>query len=119
MQSTFVGVPDEHVIALAKLRLERAKVKLHCCTRAQAIGILRSVQPAPSKNLPLTIKAAQPQDVCRNCGKPIPFGTPCKICFNGEIPEHISCKRVSKLKRQEEAALRRLYLAAIQQVEIR
>jgi hypothetical protein len=110
-------VPDGPVIALAKLRLEKSKLKMPCETRAQALNILRSIQPAPAKNAPLNIKSASVvHDACRNCGKPIPFGTPCKVCFNGELPEHISCKKVSKTKRQEEAALRKLYLEAIKQV---
>lgn len=115
MLSSFVGVPDTPVIALAKLRLAKAKLKFACETRTQAINILRSIQAAPAKDKPLNIKAATvPPDACKKCGKAIPFGTPCKVCFNGEIPEHINCKKPSK-KRQD-AALSKLYREACEQV---
>jgi hypothetical protein len=47
--STFVGVEDGPIIALALLRLKRAKLTLPCSTRVQAINILRGVQPAPPR----------------------------------------------------------------------
>lgn len=115
MHSTFVGVPDAPVIALAKLRLERAKLKLPCETRTQAINILRSISPAIPKGKPLNIQPAKVEhDLCKKCGKGIPFGTPCKVCFNGEIPEHINCKKPSAKKKDKELA--KLYKQAIEQV---
>lgn len=116
--STFIGVPDAPAIALAKLRLERARLKMPCETRAQAINILRSVRPAIAKDRPLNIKPCTVTgDPCRKCGKPVEFGTPCKVCFNGELPEHINCKRVSKAKQKEDATLRKLVTAALKQVD--
>lgn len=115
MQSTFAGVPDAPVIALAKLRLAKAKLRFACETRTQAINILRSIQAAPAKDKPLNIRAtAVAPDACKKCGKPIPFGTPCKVCFNGEIPEHINCKKPSTKKKDAELA--KLYKKAIEQV---
>lgn len=38
--ATFVGVADAPVIALARLRLSKAGLKMLCTTRAQAINIL-------------------------------------------------------------------------------
>jgi len=94
LHSTFVGIPDGPVIALARLRLERAKLKMVCETRIQAINILRSVQPARSKTQPHGIVATTgKQDLCRVCHKPIQFGTPCKVCFNGSVSEHINCPK--------------------------
>jgi len=49
MDSTFVGIEDAPVIALAKLRLKRARLTLPCGTRSQAIGILRGITPAPPR----------------------------------------------------------------------
>jgi hypothetical protein len=49
MHSTFVGIEDAPVIALAKLRLKRTRLSLPCATRQQAIGILRSLTPAPPR----------------------------------------------------------------------
>jgi hypothetical protein len=49
MHSTFIGIADKHVIALAKLRLTRARLTLACSTRQQAIGILRAITPAPRR----------------------------------------------------------------------
>ena len=49
MHSTFVGIEDAPVIALAKLRLGRTRLSLPCGTRVQAIGILRSITPAPPR----------------------------------------------------------------------
>lgn len=97
--STFIRVSDGPVIALAKLRLERAKLKMACQTREQAINILRSVQPAPSKSRPHGIVGSVGKmDNCRVCHNPIPFGTPCKSCFNGNVNEHITCpKQLNKL----------------------
>lgn len=92
--STFVGIPDGPVIALARLRLDRVKLKMPCTTRAQAINILRSLQPAPSKKQPHGIVATTgKQDLCRVCHKPIAFGTPCKVCFTGSVNEHIRCPK--------------------------
>ncbi len=92
--STFAGIPDGPVIALARLRLDRVKLKMPCTTRAQAINILRSLQPAPSKKQPLGIVATTgKQDLCRVCHKPIEFGTPCKVCFTGNVNEHINCPK--------------------------
>lgn len=115
--ATFVGVADAPVIALARLRLSKAGLKMLCTTRAQAINILRSVRPAISKTTPLAqvIKPAEAQqDLCRKCGKPIRFGTPCKVCFNGEVPEHINCKKPSK--KRHDTALSKLYREACEQV---
>ncbi len=85
--------------ALARLRLDRVKLKMPCTTRAQAINILRGVQPALSKNQPHGIVATTgKQDLCRVCHKPIQFGTPCKSCYNGNVDEHIRCpKDMNKL----------------------
>ena len=114
--STFVGVADAPVIALAQLRLAKAGLKLPCTTRAQAISILRSVRPAIAKSVPLArvIVAQQVADACRRCGKPIPYGSPCKVCFNGEIPEHINCKKPSK--KQHDKKLAKLFADACDQV---
>jgi hypothetical protein len=106
--STFNGVSDGPVMALARLRLERAKLKLPCVTRAQAINILRSVQPAPSKNQPHGIVATTgKQDLCRVCHKLIRFGTPCKVCFTGNVNEHINCPK----------EMNRLFASAVRYVD--
>ena len=105
MHSTFIGIPDGPVIALARLRLTRVKLKMPCTTRAQAINILRSLRPAPSKNTPLGIVATTgKQDLCRVCHKPIQFGTPCKVCFTGTVNEHINCPK--ELNRMFASAVR-------------
>jgi hypothetical protein len=108
MPSSFIGIPDGPVIALARLRLERVKLKMACTTRAQAINILRSVQPAPSKNRPHGIVATTGKpDLCRVCHKPIQFGTPCKSCYSGNVNEHINCPK----------SMNQLFATAVQYVD--
>ena len=120
MFATFVGVDDAAVIALAQLRLSRAGLKIPCTTRQQAVNILRSVRPAIAKSTPLA-RVLRPcvmtHEACRTCNKPVPYGTPCKVCFTGFIPEHINCRKPSK--KQEDAALAKLYKKAIEQITIR
>ena len=94
--STFEGVADGPVIALAQLRLQRAKLSLPCTTRAQAITILRSIRPAPSKRQPLNIKPCNPTaaSICRKCGKPIAFGQACRTyAMANDGDEHITCPK--------------------------
>lgn len=49
MNSTFHGIADGPVIALATLRLKRTRLSLPCKTRQQAIGILRGLKAAPPR----------------------------------------------------------------------
>jgi hypothetical protein len=109
MHSTFAGVPDSAVIALASLVLKRARLVLPCVTRQQAINIIRSVKPAPSRTTPLNIKPCNPKvaSICRKCGKPIAFGEACRtFAYSTEGDEHITCP-------QDLAAM---YDAAIRQI---
>jgi hypothetical protein len=92
--STFVGVEDDPVIALALLRLKRARLTIPCSTRGQAINILRGVQPAPPRKGPSGIKAASPFTAgrCRKCKMPIKWGDPCRTVGCLDTDEHIRCK---------------------------
>jgi hypothetical protein len=94
-RSSFEGVPDAPVIALAHLVLKRAKLKLPCTVRAQALAIIRGIKPAPSKGGPLNIKPCNPQQAahCRKCSRPITFSQPCHAFGNGSTDEHITCPR--------------------------
>ena len=92
--SSFEGIPDAPVIALARIVLLRAKLKLPCTMRAQAIAILLGVKPAPSKDSPLNIKPYSPRAAtCRRCRKAITFTQPCHAFGNGATDEHITCPR--------------------------
>jgi hypothetical protein len=64
------------LIALAQLRLERAKISsLPNTNREQALNILHGVRPAPSRRSLLHIKANY--ELCCVCYKPLVTGTPC------------------------------------------
>jgi hypothetical protein len=93
--SSFEGIPDTPVIALAHLVLKRAKLKLPCTARAQAIAIIHGIKPAPSKGLPLNIKPCNPTQAatCSKCRKAITFTQPCHAFGNGPTDEHITCPR--------------------------
>ena len=93
--SSFEGIADEPVIALARLVLLRAKLKLPCTERRQAIAIIRGVKPAPSKGAPLNLKPCNPTlaATCRRCHKAITFTQPCHAFGNGATDEHITCPR--------------------------
>ena len=92
--STFVGVEDGPIIALAPLRLKRAKLTtIPCTTHVQAINILRGVQAAPPRKGPLGIKPA-PAGVagrCRRCKMPIKWGEPCTTVGCLDTDQHIRC----------------------------
>jgi hypothetical protein len=94
MHSTFKDIPDGPVIALAQLRLKRAKLTtIPCKTRQQAINILRGVQPAPPRKGPVNINPA-PAGVagrCRRCKMPIKWGEPCRTVGCLETDQHIQC----------------------------
>ena len=59
--ASFNGIPDAPVIALAHLVLKRAKLKLPCTMRTQAVAILLGVKPAPAKDSPFTVTQSVPQ----------------------------------------------------------
>lgn len=106
-QSTFVGVPDSAVVALASLVLKRARLALPCSTRTQAVAVIRGIRPAPAKTAPLNINSShRPASICLKCGKPIGFGQPCLTFWNGTTDEHITCPR----------DLEKLYGEAIDQI---
>ena len=76
MTSTFVGVADGPVIALAMLRLKRMRMtSIPVTTREQAISVLRGVRPAPPRKLNLNIKPKYA--LCCVCYAPLVTGTLC------------------------------------------
>lgn len=93
MHATFKGVEDGPVIALALLRLKRAKLTLPCSTRLQAINILRGVQAAPPRKGPLGIKPAPAGSAgrCRKCKMPIKWGELCTTVGCLDTDQHIKC----------------------------
>jgi len=89
MDSTFVGIADEPIIALALLRLKHAKLcSLPCTTREQAIAIIRGIRPAPPRKLPLVKTTAR----CVVCHRPIPVGSLCDSL--GRM--HIECSNTKE-----------------------
>ena len=63
------------LIALAQLRLERAKISsLPNTSREQALNILHGVHPAPPRHSKVHIKANY--ELCSVCFKPLVTGTP-------------------------------------------
>jgi hypothetical protein len=109
--ASFNGVPDAPVIALAHLVLKRAKLKLPCTMRTQAVAILLGVKPAPSKGAPLNLKPCNPTRAatCRRCHKAITFTQPCHAFGNGATDEHITCPR----------DIDALYTQALGQIQLR
>jgi hypothetical protein len=105
MTSTFEGIPDKPIVMLACLILKRAKLKLPCTTRTQAIAIIRGVKPAASKRTPLNIKPCDPNmgSRCVKCGHPIHFGQPCLTVGDSKTDTHITCPK--KLKALYEEAI--------------
>jgi hypothetical protein len=76
MYSTFEGVADAPVIALALRILERAKItSMSVTSREQAIRIIRSLKPAPPRKSKLNIKPLYA--LCNVCYKPLLTGTLC------------------------------------------
>jgi hypothetical protein len=73
MHSTFEGIPDKPVIALARLRLSKTKLRLPCTTRAHAIAILRGLKPAQDKATPFVpLRSCIGQERrCNKCHQPI------------------------------------------------
>ena len=77
MTSTFIGVADGPVIALALLILKRARMtSLPVTNREQAINVIRGVMPAPSRKLPLNLPCIKTA-CCADCHRPLPVGTLC------------------------------------------
>jgi hypothetical protein len=91
--STFIGIADGPIIALALLRLKRAKLTLLCTTRKQAINILNGVKAAPPRKGPLNIKPVPVGAAgrCRRCKMPIQWGELCSTVGCIDTDQHIKC----------------------------
>lgn len=92
-----VGVPENALIALAKLVLKRAKRSMPVDNAQQAIAVIRGFKPAISKETPLhhVVKSAvhklARESRCSACGKALPFGSLCRMMWNLGDGTHIQC----------------------------
>ena len=88
MMSTFIGIEDKDVIALARLTLKRSNLLgLDCTTRAQAEAILRVSLPGKSKWKP----PVRGDGICWRCKGVIRVGDLCKTQGTDGTDEHIRC----------------------------
>ena len=95
------GIADSAILALAQLIINRARLTVMSAnTREQALSIIRSLRPAPSMRVPLSVlvKSAthipvHPDEFCLSCGQPLPFGSLCHTLRLGG-GTHISCSAV-------------------------
>jgi hypothetical protein len=85
--STFVGIADGPVIALAHLVLKRAKItSIPVTSREHAIRVLRGVKPAPPRKSKQNVKPVY--SLCCVCYQPMATGTLCDSLGR----RHASCE---------------------------
>ena len=86
MDSTFIGIADGPIIALAHARLKRMKItSIPVTSREQAIRVLRGVKPAPPRKSKQVVKPVY--SLCGLCYKPLLTGELCDSL--GKV--HIQC----------------------------
>ena len=88
--SAYDRVRTDVLMASAQRILTRARRNLPLRNRADALAIIRGLRPPIPRSVPL-IAQQQKDTVCIHCKRPILFGEPVAVSWDGSLDYHINC----------------------------
>ena len=89
--SPYDRVRTDVLMMSARRVLKQARRKLPLRNRADALAIIRGLRPPIPRSVPLVAQQQQKDTICTHCKRPILFGEPVAISWDGSLDYHINC----------------------------